>query len=151
MKKILSLFTLIVLLCGFTTAPKSTNEEAAMNSINGFYKAMSDFAYAKVGDYCTEDFCVIDNGMYYKNLDEFLAMLKEFEGSEFKYNMEVMRTRFNGKSGLIILEFNIDIISGNDKMHITALENYVVQKVKGDWLIVFIQSTPIQPDGYAHQ
>jgi len=149
MKKFLSLFTLVILLCGFTTAPKSTNEEKAMQSINGFYEAMSDFAYDKVGDFCTSDFCAIDNGIYYKNLDDFLAMLENFEDAEFDIKMKVIRSKFNGKSGLIILEFKVDIISGENKMHITALENYVLQKEKGVWLIEFIQSTPIQPDAYA--
>jgi hypothetical protein len=151
MKKFLSLLTLVTLLCGFTNAPKSTNQEKAMQSINGFYNAMSEFAYDKIGNYCTNDFCAIDNGTYYKNLGDFLKMLEDFEGSEFDVKMEVMRSKFSGKSGLIILEFDVDIISGEDKMHITALENYVMQKEKGDWLIAFIQSTPISPDGYAIQ
>jgi len=144
MRKILSLFTLIILFCGFTNGPKSADEQKAMVTINGFYDAMSDFAYDKVSDFCTNDFCAIDNGTYIKNLDGFLEMLKTYEGAEFDIKMDVVRSSFDGKSGLIILKFDVDIKSGDEKMHITALENYVMHKEKGDWLIAFIQSTPVE-------
>ena len=40
--------------------------------------------------------------------------------------------------------FDVDIAMDDEKMHIKALESYVMKKEGGKWLIHFIHSTPIK-------
>ncbi|WP_167610105.1 nuclear transport factor 2 family protein [Maribellus sediminis] len=145
MKKILSLFTLVVLFCGFTTVPKSSDEEKAMQSITGFYDAMKVFDYDGFDKYCADDFSVIDAGVYYKNLDEFKAQVKNYESATIeKISLEPFKSDFDGKQGLILLKFTIDGKFQGENLHVVALENYVMEKEHGNWLIAFCQSTPIE-------
>lgn len=115
-----------------------------METLNGFYDAMSDFSYTKIDDYCTSDFSAVDHGQYFKNLGEFVDIVRTFEGSTFEVKMELMNSKFSGKTGLLIIMFDVDIKTGDEKMHIKAMESYVMKKEGGSWLIDFIHSTPIE-------
>lgn len=140
MKNYVFLIALLFLCSSFAPA---SDEEKAMETLHEFYAAMSDFNYTKVDDYCTSDFSAIDNGKYFKNLGEFVDLLRTFEGSTFVINMELKQATFKGKTALLIVLFDVDIKTGDDKMHIKAIESYNMKKEGGDWLIDFIHSTPI--------
>lgn len=144
MKKFVSLAALLILICGFTTVPKSSEEESAMRTIQGFYDGMKAFDYNKIGQFCTDDFFAIDAGIYYKNLDEFIANLKNYEGAKMDISLDLLRSDFEGKQGLLIIKFSVSAELNGEIMKITALENYVVKKRGGEWLIYFIHSTPIE-------
>jgi hypothetical protein len=148
MKNYVFLIVMFLFFSGFSKPIPNPGIEDAMQSINGFYEAMSSFNHQKIGNYCTSEFSVIDNAVYYKSLEEFVELIKTFEGSKMKYSMKVENSRMESKSGLIILTFDVDIEMGEQKMHITALENYVMKKVKGKWLIDFIHSSPTNPVEY---
>ena len=151
MKKIFSLLILLALFCAFTAAPKVSNEEKAMKSIQGFYDAMTAFDYDVIATFCTDDFCAMDGGVYYKNLDGFLTQVKKYEGAKITVGLDLIRSDFDGRHGLVLLKFTADADFQGEKMRITALENYVLEKVKGKWLIEFVHSTPIAPEAYAEQ
>ena len=116
MKNYVSLFALVFLFSGISIANPNPDKDKALDAIHGFYKAMSTFEYDKVGNYCTSDFGCIDNAVYYKTLDEFVALVKTFEGAEMKYDIKVEEARMESKSGLIIVTFDVDIKMGEEKM-----------------------------------
>lgn len=141
MKNYVFLIVLFFLSSGF--APTS-DADKAMETLNGFYDAMGDFNYTQIDDYCTSDFSVIDDGKYFKNLGEFVDVIRTYEGAEFDIELNLQHSEFKGKTGLLIVMFDVDIKSGNDKMHIKAIESYVMKKEGGKWLIHFVHSTPIE-------
>ena len=122
-----------------------------MQSIQGFYDAMTAFDYDGIATFCTDEFCAMDGGIYYKNLDEFFTQVKKYEGAKITVALDPIRSDFDGRHGLVLFEFTADAELQGEKMHITAIENYVLEKVKGKWLVEFVHSTPITPDGYAEQ
>ena len=144
MKNYLLLITFVFIACGFSMASPETDMDKAMKSINGLYEAMTSFQYDKIGDFCTTDVSVIDDAIYYKSIDEFIALIKTYEGIQFKYKLDVLDSDFNRKNGLIIISFTIDFEMNGENIHINALENYVMKKERGKWLIAFIHSTPIK-------
>ena len=126
----------------FSSFAPTSDADKAMETLNGFYDAMSDFNYTKIDDYCTSDFSVIDAGKYYENLGEFVDMIRTYEGAKVKIEMDLQHSEFKGKSGLLIVMFDVDI--NDEEMHIKAFESYVMKKEGGKWLIHFIHSTPIK-------
>lgn len=143
MKNYVFLITLFFLFSSFSVPPSSSNDELAMDALNGFYDAMKSFNYTKIDDYCTSDFSAIDHGEYFKNIGEFVDIVRTYEGATFEIKMELQDSKFKSKSGLLIVMFDVDIKMGEEKMHIKSLESYVMKKESGKWLIHFIHSTPI--------
>lgn len=143
MKHSLFLIALLFLFTSFSNSSFPPNEDKAINTINGFYDAMTAFDFVKMSNYCTSDFSVIDNGKYFKNLRESVDMLKTFEGAKFKIDIDFQHSEFDSKTELIIAVFDVDIKTGDKKMHIKAIESYTMKRVKGKWLIHFVHSTPI--------
>lgn len=141
MKNYVFIITLFFLCSSF--APTSDADQA-METLNGFYDAMSAFNYTKIDDYCTSDFNAIDDGTYFKNIGEFVDLLRTYEGAEFAIKMELQNSEFKAKNGLLIVMFDVDIKAGDDTMHIKAIESYIMKKEGGKWLIHFIHSTPIE-------
>jgi len=144
MKTYFSLLSLFLLVSSFSVATPKSDEDEALQSIHEFYDAMSEFNYQKMGTYCTDQFALIDNAVYYNNLAAFVEEIKNYEGTKFEYKLDVHKTDFNSKTGLIILTFDIDFILEGEKTHITALESYVMKKEGGKWLISFAHSSPIE-------
>ena len=142
MKNYLFIIGLLFLFSNCSTLDPEAEKAEALKSINGFYDAMTDFDYDLVRTYCTDNFYVIDDGKIYQNLDEFIAMVKTYEGAEIKVSLEVEKADMDIKSGLIVLEFVADILMDNDKIKVVAIESYVLKKQEGKWLIDFAHSTP---------
>lgn len=140
MKNYLFIIALLFLFSNCSTSDPETAKAEALKSINSFYDAMTDFDYDLVRTYCTDNFYFIDDGQIHQNIDEFIAMLKTYEGADIKVSLEVKRANMGIKSGLITLEFVADILMGKDKMKVVAIENYVLKKEAGKWLIGFIHS-----------
>lgn len=144
MKNYVFLITLLLLFSSFSIPSQITNEEEAMETINGFYDAMKSFNYTKIDDYCTSDFSVIDDGKYFKNIGEFVDVVRTYEGAEFEIELNLQHSQFKGKSGLLIVMFDVNIKMGEEKMHIKAIESYIMKKEGGKWLIHFVHSTPMK-------
>ena len=143
MKNYLFIIALLFLFSNCSTSDPEAAKAEALKSINSFYDAMTDFDYDLVRTYCTDNFYLIDDGKIYQNIDEFIAMLKTYEGADIKVSLEVKRANMDVKSGLIALEFVADISMGKDKMKVVAIESYVLKKDAGKWLIDFVHSTPL--------
>lgn len=135
---------LIALFFLFSSFAPTSDADKAMGTLNGFYDAMADFNYTKIDDYCTTGFSVIDDGKYFKNIGEFVDVVRTYEGAEFDIKLVLQHSKFKAKTGLLIVMFDVDINMGEEKMHIKAIESYVMKKEGGQWLIHFIHSTPIE-------
>lgn len=135
---------LIALFFLFSSFAPSSDADKAMETLNGFYDVMSEFKYTEIDDYCTNDFSAVDDGKYFKNLGEFVDVVRSYEGATFKIELDLRHSKFKGKSGLLIVLFDVDITMGDEKMHIKAFESYVMKKEGGKWLIDFIHSTPLK-------
>ncbi len=134
---------LIALFFMFSSFAPTSDADKSMETLHGFYDAMSDFNYTKIDDYCTSDFSIIDESKYY-NLGEFVDVIRTYEGATFKIKLDLQHSKFKGKNGLLIVMFDVDINMGDEKMHIKAMESYVMKKEGGKWLIDFVHSTPIK-------
>ena len=143
MKNYLFIIALLFLFSNCSTSDPEAAKAEALKSINSFYDAMTDFDYDLGRTYCTNNFYLIDDGKIYQNIDEFITMLKTYEGADIKVSLEVEKADMDAKSGLIILKFVADISMGKDKMKVVAIENYVLKKEAGKWLIDFVHSTPL--------
>lgn len=141
MKNYVFLIALFFLFSGFA---RTSDADKAMETLNGLYDAMADFNYTKIDDYCTSDFSAIGEGKYFKDIGEFVDVVRTYEGTEFDIKMELQHSEFKAKTGLLIVMFDVDIKAGDDKMHIKAIESYVMKKEGGKWLIHFFHSTPIE-------
>jgi hypothetical protein len=144
MKNYLFFITLLFLLSSFSIPVPNPNQDDAMKTINGFYDAMKSFNYTKIDDYCTSDFSVIDEGKYFKNIGEFIDVVRTYEGATFEIKLDLQHSQFKGKSGLLIVVFDVDIKMGEEKMHIKAMESYIMKKESGKWLIHFVHSAPMK-------
>lgn len=143
MKNYVFLIALLFVFSSFSIPKQSPNEDDAMATLNGFYDAMASFNYSQIDDYCTSDFSAIDQGKYYKDIGVFVDLVRTYEGAEFDIKLDLQDSKFKGKSGLLIVMFDVDIKMGEDKMRIKAMESYVMKKEGGKWLIHFIHSSPI--------
>ncbi len=143
MKNYLFIIALLFLFSNCLTPDPEVDKAEAMKAIKGFYSAMTDFDYDLMRTYCTDNFYIIDDGKIYQNMDEFIALVKTYEGAEIKVSLEVEKANMGIKSGLITLEFVADILMDKDKMKVVAIESYVLKKEAGKWLIDFVQSTPL--------
>lgn len=144
MKKSFIFLVILILFGSFTVLSPESEEDKALKAIHGFYEVMLEFQYDKMDDYCTADFSIIDNFKYYKSLDEFKELVRTYEGSKSTYKLDIHKADFNKKTGWFVLTFDIDVEANGEKMHITALENYVMKKEGGKWLLAFVHSTPVK-------
>lgn len=144
MKNLVVLIALLFIFSCFSISDKSDDADNAMSALNGFYDAMSKFEYTKIDDYCTTEFGAIDQGKYFKNMGEFVDVVRTYEGATFKIELELIDSKIKSKSGLLIVMFDVDIKMDGQEMHIKALESYTMKKESGKWLIDFIHSSPVK-------
>jgi len=144
MKTYLFLFAFLLVFCSFSVTTSDSESEKAIAAINGFYDGMKTFDYTEMQKYCADDFSLIDAGVFYKDFDAMVENLKNYEGAKMEIKIEPFQSDFDGKHGLILLKWTVDAEMGDQKMHITALESYELEKEHGKWLISFIHSTPVE-------
>jgi len=139
-----SIIYFIVLLMVFTnctTTDKEADKAEAIAAIDGFYEAMTAFDYEAVKTYCTDDFSVIDDGKMYNNLDEFLEMIKTYEGATLELDFKVQKAVLDVNSAFMIVKFKANITFNDNTQEVQAIENYSLAKENGKWLIRFMHST----------
>jgi hypothetical protein len=143
MKSYHLIFALLILFSNCTTPDPEVEKAEAIKAIDGFYSAMTDFDYEAIPTFCTDNFYAVDDGKIFENLDEFIALLKTYEGAHVEIDLQVEKAKTDAKSALIILIFEANITMGEEQMNVKAIENYLLKKENGKWLIDFIQSTPL--------
>lgn len=140
--KNLSLFiTLMLLLFGCSKPNPEAEKAKAEATVKEFYKAAEKFDYATMRTLCTQDFHAIEDGHTFKNLDEFLEMAKSLEGSTGQVNMDFVQTEINRDVAFLIIKFDAVWTKGPSQFFFKTIENDILKKINGKWLISFWQST----------
>ena len=121
---------------------EKSNAEAA---INGFYSAAEKFDYQAIQTYCTSDFTAFEDGYTYANINEFIDLLKSFEGATFDIKMNFVNTEVIGNMAFSVVEFDASFTKDPVKISFKTYENYILKKIDNKWLIHYFQSTHL-PD-----
>ena len=141
MKNLLLLTSFLFILFGCAKSDPEAEKANAEAAVKGFYDSAVKFDYVAARTFCTEDFHGIENGHVYKNLDEFFEMAKSLEGSKGQINMDFMQTNIAGDVAFLIIKFNAVWTKEPHQWFFNTIENYILKKVNGKWLIYFWQST----------
>jgi hypothetical protein len=141
MKNLLLFTSFLLILFGCAKSDPAAEKANAEAAVKGFYNAATKFDYAAMRTFCTEDFNGIENGHIYKNLDEFLEMTKFLEGSKGQINMDFMQTNIAGDVAFLVIKFDAVWTKEPNKWFLKTIENYILKKVNGKWLIYFWQSS----------
>lgn len=140
-KSIIYFVVLLMVFTNCTTTDKDADKAEAVAAIDGFYEALTAFDYEAVKTYCTDDFSVIDDGKIYSNLDEFLELVKAYEGAVLEIDFKVQKAVMDVNSAFMIVKFNGVATINESQIEMEAIENYSLAKENGKWLIRFIHST----------
>lgn len=141
MKKSFLLTGILLVLAGCSKPDPEAEKLDAEAAVKGFYKAAESFDTETMKSFCTTDFYCLENGIVYNNLDEFIEMAKSLEGATGQINMDFVKTDLTGNSALLIVKFDAVWTKGPVQWFFKTIENYVLKKVEGKWLIRFFQST----------
>jgi hypothetical protein len=141
MRNLLFFTCLLFIASGCAKSDPQAEKANAEAAVKGFYDAAMKFDYEAMRTFCTEDFHGIENGHVYKSLDEFLEMAKSLEGSKGQINMDFMQTNIDKDVAFLIIKFDAVWTKEPYQWFFKTIENYVLKKVNGKWLINFWQST----------
>lgn len=141
MKKLFFLIGALTLLVGCNQPNIEQEKSNAEEAIKGFYSATEKFDYATMQSYCTTEFYAIEDGHMYNSLDEFIDMVKSFEDFTPIINLDIVRTDIGRDVALAIVKFDAQFKNEETQMNLKTIENYLLKKVEGKWLIDFFQST----------
>jgi hypothetical protein len=141
MKNFILIFTLLLMTLGCSQQPSESEKADAEAAIKGFYSAMEKFDYDALKSYCTPEFTLFEDGKIYSNFDEFLAVLKTFEGGQLQINMNFVRTDVERNMAHSTINFEGSFKSAELQLKIKSFENYLLKKINGKWLIDFVHSS----------
>ena len=138
----LLLFAFLLFILSACAKPDPKAEEVnAEAAIKRFYTAIENFDYEAMRTVCTKDFHAIEDGYVFKNLDEWIAGFKSFEGSKGQIKIDFPQTEVSGDAALSIVKFDIVWTKDPVQLFFKGIESYFLKKVNGRWLIDFYHST----------
>lgn len=126
---------------GCTQKNSDADKGNAEAVIKGFYNAAEKFDCAAMRTFCTPDFHAIEDGKTYKNLDELIAVVKTLEGSTVQIKPDIVKTDVGKDMVMSIVKFDAQFEKDQVKSNLKTIENYLLKKIDGKWLIDFFQST----------
>lgn len=141
MKNYLLLFSLILTTYGFAPQDSNTDTTNAEASIIGFYTALEKHDLTALKAYCTPWFHAIEDGQNMNSLDEFIEKAEAFLAYSPKFKLEFVKTDLGTDMGISIVKFNVALTKNNSQTQLKTIENYLLKKVDGKWLIDFFHST----------
>jgi hypothetical protein len=141
MKKLFFLFGALTLLIGCNQPNVEQEKSNAEDAIKGFYSAAEKFDFNAMRSFCTADFHAIEDGLTYNNLDEFIAMAESLKDFTPQINLDIVKTDVDSKMAMSIVKFDAQFKNEETQMNFKTIENYLLKKVDGKWLIDFFQST----------
>jgi hypothetical protein len=141
MRNLLFFTCLLFIISGCAKPDPKAEKANAEAAVKGFYDTLVKFDYEAARTFCAPDFHAIEDGNVYKNLDEFFAMAKSLEGSKGQINMEFVQTNIERDVAFLIIKFDAVWTKEPYQWFFKTIENYVLKKVNGKWLINFWQST----------
>lgn len=141
MKNYVFIVALLLLSLGCAQQNPEADKAGAEAAIKGFYGAVEKFDFATMRAFCTPDFHAIEDGKTYNSIDDFIAMAKSMEGMTAQINMNFVRTDIDKNVAFSIVKFDATFTKDKVDWGLKTIENYVLKKVEGKWLIDFYQST----------
>lgn len=141
MRNLSLLASLLFILFGCEKPNPELEKSKVEAAVKGFYKAAENFDYEAMRTSCTATFHAIEDGHIYANLDEFFKMAKSLEGSKGQINMDFVQTNVVKDFAFLIIKFNAVWARDSSKFYFKTIENYILKKDNGKWLIDFWQST----------
>jgi hypothetical protein len=141
MRNLLFFTCLLFIISGCAKQDPKAEKANAEAAVKGFYDTLVKFDYEAARTFCTPDFHAIEDGNVYKNLDEFFEMAKSLEGSKGQLNMDFVQTNIERDVAFLIIKFDAVWTKEPYQWFFKTIENYILKKVNGKWLINFWQST----------
>ena len=141
MKKLFLLIVVLNLVVGCNQPNIEQEKSNAEAAIKGFYSALEKFDFDAMRTYCSADFHAIEDGNVYNNLDEFIALAEDFKDFTFQIKMDFVKTDVERNVVMCIVKFDAQLKNKETQMNLKSIENYLLKKVEGKWLIDFFQST----------
>lgn len=141
MKNLFFFTSLLLLIFGCAKSNPEDEKANAEAALRGFYDAVEKFDSAAMRSYCAEDFSGIENGHVFNNIEEFIKMAESFEGYTGEIKMDFVKTEVVRDFAFLIVKFDAVWTNEPTKMFLKTIENYILKKVEGKWLIHFWQST----------
>jgi len=141
MKNYLLFISYLLISFGCSQQPSEADKTSAEAAIKGFYSAAEKFDYATMRTFCTPDFHAIEDGHTYNNLDEFMEIMKTLEGFTGQIKLDIIKTDVGNDMAMAIVKFDAEFKKEPVLMKFKTIENYLLKKVNGKWLIDFFQST----------
>jgi hypothetical protein len=141
MKNLILFTSFLVLIFGCAKPDPETEKANAEAALRGFYDAVEKFDNAAMRSYCAEDFNGIENGHVYNNIEEFIKMAESFEGYTGQIKMDFVKTEIVKDFAFLTVKFDAVWTKEPTKMFLKTIENYILKRVNGKWLIHFWQST----------
>lgn len=141
MKNYVLIVALLLLSLGCTQQNSEADKAGAEAAIKGFYGALEKLDFSALPSYCTPSFHSIEDGNMYNSIDDFINAIKSMGVSSVQIKMDFVKTEVDKDMALSIVKFDGSFETSNGKMNAKTIENYVLKKVQGKWLIDFYQST----------
>lgn len=140
--KIHLLFTvLLIALLGCQSADPETEKANAETALREFYNALEKTDYETMKTFCTPEFNAIENGEEFENMDEFVAIIKSMEITSAQIKMNFVKTEVTGNLATSVVKFDAVFHTASVSYPLKSVENYILKKVNGKWLIDFFLST----------
>ena len=148
MKNYLLIVAFLLLSSGCTQKPSEADKTSAEATIKGFYSALEKFDYVQMKTFCAPDFSGFEDGKISNSIDDFIEIVKTFEGSTLHITMNFVKTDVVKDMAYSIVKFVGHFKNDNMDMTINTFENYVLKKSEGKWLISFYHSSylPVEND-----
>lgn len=141
MKNYILLLFIILITYGFAPEDSNGDKAKAEASIKGFYTALEKQDLTALKAFCTPGFHAIENGQMISSLNEFIEKANALFANSPKFNLKFVKTDLSTDMGMSIVRLDASLTKNNYPIHLKAIENYLLKKVEGKWLIDFFQST----------
>ncbi len=113
--------------------------------VQDLFNALAAFDYEGVEAVCTDDFLLLEHGLFW-TADSRINAMKSFEGqAQIAYRLEDFRTDIEGPTAGTSYKNEADGTMGDQQIHFKWAESAVFRKEGGQWKMVLLHSTRIEP------
>ncbi len=144
MKTNLFVIVLMIVLFGCQSPDPEAEKINTETTLREFYNALEKTDFETMKTFCTPEFHAIENGEEFKNMDEFVAIIKSMEVTSAQLKMDFVETEVTGDLATSVVKFDAVFNTASASFPLKSIENYILKKVDGKWLIDFFQSTHLQ-------
>ena len=141
MKESLLLVALVLISYGFAPQDSEADKVNAEASIKEFYTTLARHDFEALKAICTPGFHAIEDGQEMNSLKEFTEKAKTFLVYSTKFDLEFVETDLGTDMAMSIVKLDATLTRDNYQSTIQIVENYLLKKIDGKWLIDFFHST----------